>query len=251
MSGRRAGQSMTSTSCWSKKAAMSRAVWVHGSIHHDQLIPAPMVDCTQTMTDGQRFPSLGWTQASISPSPCLRRTRTRPSLWLWGEPGLITEDTVSPLSEVPHCVSPPPLTAALPVLQNEPRTSDWTPRPTSGGQKPSPNGSNWHPPPKSADHLRIRRRGAEMKRSVLTTRSSWRSSRGMEIFILPPRFLWYGRPVSQLRRQILLMHPWDTPCILATSCWEVPFAYNLTSRCNVCSGKCCGMIPFNSSKKYQ
>ena len=35
----------------------------------------------QTMTDGPRFPSLGWTQASISLSRCLQRTRTRPSLW--------------------------------------------------------------------------------------------------------------------------------------------------------------------------
>ena len=65
--------------------------------------------------------------------------------------GLITEDTLSPLFEVPHSVPPPPLTAASPVLQSEPRTSVWTPRPISGGQKPSPNGSNWYPPPKSAE----------------------------------------------------------------------------------------------------
>ena len=78
MSGLWAGQSMTSTSCWSKKAAVSHAVWggalswtytmlrpntpvahgkfdssgsglllpVHGSIHHDRLTSPPMVDCT-------------------------------------------------------------------------------------------------------------------------------------------------------------------------------------------------------------
>ena len=58
---------------------------------------------------------------------------------------------MSPLSEVSHSVPPPQLWAASPVPQNEPRTSGWTPRPISGRQKPSPNGSNWHPPPKSAD----------------------------------------------------------------------------------------------------
>ena len=33
------------------------------------------------MTDGPRFPSLGWMQALISLPPCLRRTGTPPSLW--------------------------------------------------------------------------------------------------------------------------------------------------------------------------
>ena len=60
---------------------------------------------------------------------------------------------MSPLSEVRHSVPPPQLTAASPVLQNESMTSGWTPRPISGDQEPSPNGSNWHPPPKLADHL--------------------------------------------------------------------------------------------------
>ena len=48
---------------------------------------------------------------------------------------------------------------ASPVLQSELRTSDWMSRPISGSQKPSPNGSNWHPPPKSADHLHLQMRG--------------------------------------------------------------------------------------------
>ena len=43
------------------------------------LLP-PWWIASHTMTDRPRFPSLGWTQASISPSPCLRRTWTRPSL---------------------------------------------------------------------------------------------------------------------------------------------------------------------------
>ena len=47
------------------------------------------------------------------------------------------------------------------MLQTEPRASGWTPRPISGGQKPSPNGSNWHPPPKSADHLHSQTRSRD------------------------------------------------------------------------------------------
>ena len=97
----------------------------------------------------------------------------------------------------------------------------------------------------------IRRRGAEMKRFILTLQSSWRSSRGVEIFIKHPRFLWCGRPVSRLSRKILLMHPWDTPSILAISCWELPSADSLTIRCSICSGKFCGMVLFKSSKKNQ
>ena len=113
MSGLRAGQSMTSTSHWSKKAAVSHAVWggalswtytklcpntpiTHGNIWFlriwmywcrfmapstttSSLLP-PWWIAPHTMTDGLRCPSLVWTQASISLSPCLRRIRTRPSL---------------------------------------------------------------------------------------------------------------------------------------------------------------------------
>ena len=68
---------------------------------------------------------------------------------------------MSPLSGVLHSVPPPPLTAASPVLQSEPRTSGWTTRSISGGQKSSPNGSNWHPPPKSADHLHSQTRSRD------------------------------------------------------------------------------------------
>ena len=255
MSGLRAGQSMTSTPCWSKKAAVSRAVrggalsWTytklrpntpvaHGNIWFlriwmyrcrfmapstttSSLLP-PWWIAPHTMTDGPRFPSLGWTQASISFSPYPRRTRI---------------NRVSSLKkQCLHCLRS--------------HTLCHSPRPISGGQKPSPNGSNWHPPP-NRRIICIRRWGAEMKRFVLTIRSSWRSSRGVEIFIEPPRFLWCGRPVSRLRHKILLMHPWDTPSILATSRWELPPADNLTVCCSICSGKFCGMIPFNSSKKYQ
>ena len=92
----------------------------------------------------------------------------------------------------------------------------------------------------------IRRRGAEMKPFVLTIRSSWRSSRGVEISIELPRFLWYGRPVSWLRRKVLLMHPWvpPLPSILATSHWELPSANNMTIIWSIYCGKFCGMISF-------
>ena len=94
-------------------------------------------------------------------------------------------------------------------------------------------------------------RGAEMKRFGLTIWMSWWSSCGVDIFTKSPRFLWCGRPVSRLHRKILVMHPWDTPSTLATSCWELPSADNLTICCSICCGKYCAMIPFKSSKKYQ
>ena len=114
LSGLQAGHSMTSTSCWSKEAAVSSVVWggalswthtmlrpnnpiAHGNISFSRIwmywcrfmapstmtssLLAPWWIATHTMTDGPRFPSLGWTQTSIRLAPCLRRTRTRPSLW--------------------------------------------------------------------------------------------------------------------------------------------------------------------------
>ena len=166
---------MTSASCWSKKAGLSHAVWggalswtytkfrpntpvAHGNIRFlriwmyqcrfmapstttSPLLP-PWWIAPHTGTDGPRFPSLGWTQASISLSPCLRRTWTRPSMWYReNRDSSLKIQCLSLLSEVPHSVPPPPLMAASPVLRSEPRTSGWRPKPISGGQKPSPNGS--------------------------------------------------------------------------------------------------------------
>ena len=54
---------------------------VYVFIHHDQLTPPLWWIAPHTMADRPRFPSLGWTQASTSLSSCLRRSRTRPSLW--------------------------------------------------------------------------------------------------------------------------------------------------------------------------
>ena len=61
-------------------------IWMYGcrfmapSTTTSSLLP-PWWIAPHTVTDEPRFPSLGWTQASISLSSCLRRTRTRPSLW--------------------------------------------------------------------------------------------------------------------------------------------------------------------------
>ena len=105
--GLRACQSMTPTSCWSKKAAVSRAVWggalswtyiklspnipvAHDSIwflmiwmyrcrfmapstRNSSHLP-PWWIAPHTMTDRPRLPSLGWMQASVSLSSCLLRT---------------------------------------------------------------------------------------------------------------------------------------------------------------------------------
>ena len=312
MTGLRAGQSMTSTSRWSKKAVVLRAVWgralpwtytklrqntpvAHGNIwflriwmyrcrfmapstRTSSLLP-PWWIAPHTMTDGTRFPSLGWTQASISLSPCLTRIRTAPSLWY-------RENRDSSLKiQCLHC-----LRSHIPTLK---RFWAWRLVAVEIGAI-----ENWHyyyyyysvPPPHSwrcrlcskvsLGHLAgrrdqypaarsrlrmvrtdiclqnrriicIRRRGAVMKQFILTIRSSWWSSPGVEIFIERPHFLWCGRPVSRLRRKSLQMHPWDTPSILATSRWKLPFANNLTIHCCICSGKFCGMIPCKSSKKYQ
>ena len=124
---------------------------VHESIHHDQLTPPPMVDCTP-YHDWRATISIIRLDAGINQPLPLPTAQPDPTVTVvWETTGHITEDTVSPLSEVLHSVHPLPLRAASPVLQSEPRTSGWTPRPISGGQKPSPNGSNWHL--KSADHL--------------------------------------------------------------------------------------------------
>ena len=98
--------------------------------------------------------------------------------------------------------------------------------------------------------ISIRRQArTEMERFVLTIRSSWRYSRGSEIFIEPPRFLWCSRPVSWLRRKNLLMHPWDTPSILAIFRWELPSADNLTNSYSICSGNFLAWCPLKVQRK--
>ena len=210
---------------------------------------SPMVDCTP-YHDWRATISLRWTQASISLSPCIRRTRTRPSLWC-------RENRDSSLKiQCLHCLRSHTL-CLLPHSQWRRLCSKVSLGHVARRRDQYPMArrrlrmvlTDIHLPNRRI--ICIRRRGAEMKWFVLTIQSSWRSSRGVEIFIEPPHILWCGRPVSRLRHKTLLMHPWDTPSILATSCWELPSAYNLKIRCSICSGKFCGMIPFKSSKKYQ
>ena len=202
------------------------------------------------MTDGPRFPSVGWTQASLSLSPCLRRTRTRPSLWY-------RENRDSSLKiQCLHCLGSHIL-CLLPHSRRH-RLCYKLSLGHLGGRRDQYQAARSRLQMVRTDiHLPnrriicIRRRGAEMKRFVLIIRSSWLAFRCVEIVIKPPRVFWCGRPVSRLRCKILLMHPWDTPSILATFHWELPSAGNLTIRCSICCGKFCGMIPFKSSKKYQ
>ena len=56
--------------------------WLHPlrPVHSSPLGGLHPITAPHNMTNRPRFPSLGWMQASISISPCLRRTRTRPSL---------------------------------------------------------------------------------------------------------------------------------------------------------------------------
>ena len=104
-----------------------------------------------TMTNGPRFPSLGWTQASISLSPCLRRTRTRPSLWYReNRDSSLKIQCLHCLRSHTLCLLPHSRRRRLCSKMSQPRVSGGTPRPISGDQKPSPNGLNWHLPPKSA-----------------------------------------------------------------------------------------------------
>ena len=138
------------------------------------------------MTDGPRFLSLGWTQASISPSPCLRRTRTPPSLWYKEN-----RDSVR---------------SRLRMVRTDSRLP-------------------------TRRIICIRRRGAEMKRFVLTIRGSWRSSRGGVIFIEPPRFLWVvGQSIGCVAKFCLciLETPPASWLLLAENC-HLPTTWKFTA----------------------
>ena len=211
--------------------------------------PLPMVDCTP-YHDWRATISIIRLDAGINqPLPLPMAHRDPTVTVVKGEPGLITEDTVTPLSEVPHSVPPPPLTAASSVLQSEPRTSGWTLRPISGGQKPSPNGSNWHSPPKSADHLHLQTRSRD---------EAVRSDHSEQLTVFP----WCG----DFHRTSRLPLMWSASISVASQ----KFAYaslrhpqhpgyfslriaicdNQTIRCSICSGKFCGMIPFKKASKW-
>ena len=144
---------------------------VHGSIHHDQLTPPPWWIAPHTMTDGPRLPSLGWTQASISLSPCLWRTQTRPSLWY-------RENRDSSLKiQFLHCVRSHTLWL-LPHSRRRRLCSKVSLGHLVGRRDQYPATRSRLRMVRTDIRLPnrriicIRRRGAEMKRSVLTIRSS-------------------------------------------------------------------------------
>ena len=184
--------------CWCRFMAPSTTT--------SSLLP-PWWTAPHTRTDRPRFPSLDWTQASINLSPCLRRTRTRPSLWY-------KENRDSSLKiQCLHCLRSPTL-CLLPHSRRRRLCSKVSLGHLAGRRYQNPVARSRLRMVRTDIRLPnrqiicIRRRGAEMKRFVLTIRSSWRSSRAVEGIIKPPRFC-CGRPVSRLHRKILLMHPWD------------------------------------------
>lgn len=124
-----------------------------------------------TMTDGRRFPSVSWTQASISLSPCLRRTRTRPSLWY-------RENRDSSLKiQCLHCLWSHTL-CLLPHSRRRRLCSKVSLGHLAGRRDQYPAARSRLRMVRTDIRLRnrriicIRRRGAEMKRFVLTIRSS-------------------------------------------------------------------------------
>ena len=79
---------------------------VHGSIHHDQLTPLPMVDCTPYQ-DWRATIAIIRLEAGINqPLPLPTSHPDLTVTVVLREPGLITEDKLSPLSEVRHCLLP-------------------------------------------------------------------------------------------------------------------------------------------------
>ena len=182
----------------------------------------PMVDCTRTMTDGPRFPSLGWTQASISLSPCLHRTRTRPSL-------LYRDNQDSSLKI--QCLQSHTL-CLLPNSRRRHLCSKVSLGHLAGRRDQYPAARSrlqmvWTDirlPNRRI--ICIRRPEAEMKHFVLTIRWSWRSSLGVEIFIEPPRFLWCGRPISCLPPASWL--PLGENCHLPTT-WQFAAVFGLAN----------------------
>ena len=133
--------------------------------------PSPTVDCTP-YHDKPRFPSLGWTQASISLSPCrVRHTRTRPSQWY-------RENRDSSLKiQCLHCLR----SHTLYLLRHSRRhrlCSKVNLGHLAGRRDQYPPARCRLRMVRTDIHLQnrriicIRRRGAEMKRFVLTIRSS-------------------------------------------------------------------------------
>ena len=187
-------------------------------------------------------------QASISLSLCLRRTRTRPSLWYReNRDSSLKIQCLHCLRSYTLCLLPHSWRRCLRSKVSQGHLAGRRDQYLAARSRLRMVRTGIRLPNRRI--ICIRRRGAKTKQFILTIQSSWRSSRGVEIFIEPPRFLWCGRPVSFASQNFAyasLRHP----SILATSRLDLPSANKLTIRCSICCGKFCGMIPFKSSKKY-
>ena len=110
-----------------------------------------------TMTEGLWLLSVGLMHAFVSLFPCLRLTQVRPSLWnsMKRDLPLKThcEDTVPPVTDVPHSARSPSHTVASPVIQSQSKKPWGSHSPIASSQKPVYNAPNWQPPPKCANHL--------------------------------------------------------------------------------------------------
>ena len=94
--------------------------------------------------------------AGINQPFSLPTAHTNPTITVkQGEPGLVTEDTVSPVLEGPGSMPPSPHSATSPVIQSEPGTPGWTAGAISSSQESPPNGPGRQASSKSADHLNL------------------------------------------------------------------------------------------------
>ena len=238
MSGFRAGHSMTSTSCWSKKVTVSCAAW-GGALfwmytklrpntssplatfdstgsgcrfmahpHRSDPPPPPMdVDCIP-YHDWRATISVIRLDASINqplPLPTAHQDPTVTVVW---------ENRDSSLKiQYLYCLRSQTL-CFLPHSRRRRLCSRVSLGHAAGRGDQYPAARSHFRMVRTDIHLPNRRticirwRGAEMKRFVLTIWSSWRFSRGVEIFIEPPRFLWRGHSVaSQNFAYASLRHP--------------------------------------------
>ena len=147
---------------------------------------------------------MSWLNADTYQPLALPQAHCSPTITMaQGGPGLITEDAVFPVTQIPELVPLASLTTSSPMHQNQSWTSGRKPDPISGSQNSVHNCSG-HVPAKCRI-ICILRQGAEMKRFILTIRSKGRSSRGVDICLLP-RVLRSGCPCCLLHCRTVLMY---------------------------------------------
>ena len=107
--------------------------------------------------------------------------------------------------------------AGSPVIQGQSETSGRTPRPIASSQKPIFNAPSWQTPPNSSDHLHTQTRSRD--ETIVPTvclLGVWSDSSYLHASA--------DRDNQYLGRiaKLLLTHPYNTPNILAKSCWKSP-----------------------------